>query len=151
MQEAVLERTVKKPASNPIVADHSIQSVYLILWRERLLSSSLWLGRREANPSIQSASLKPKVKSRIETIKISWNRWRVEAFYLYWFHQSWRARTWEQIYSMVLLRAGRKTESFFKNTKIFFFKSKAKSKAIKKREREKKLLKTAITKLITTN
>ena len=52
---------------------------------------------------------------------------------------------------MVLLRAGRKTESFFKNTKIFFFKSKAKSKAIKKREREKELLKTAVTKLITTN
>ncbi len=24
MQEAVLERTVKKPASNPIVADHGI-------------------------------------------------------------------------------------------------------------------------------
>ena len=27
MQETVLERTVKKPASNPIVADDDIQSV----------------------------------------------------------------------------------------------------------------------------
>ena len=52
---------------------------------------------------------------------------------------------------MVSHRAARKIESFLKNTKIFFFKSKAKSKAIRNENEEKERLKTAVTKLITTN
>ena len=50
---------------------------------------------------------------------------------------------------MYAMFKGRKTESFLKNSKNFFFKSKAKSN--KKRELEKELLKMAVTKLITTN